>query len=541
MQIALLIIYGLLLLFIFFYSLIQTNLVYNYLRFHKKKEDNSSEEIDVTKTNVPFVTIQLPIYNEKYVIERLIDAVSNFTYPKESFEIQVLDDSTDETVEIAATKIKEIREKGIQIHHVRRTQREGYKAGALAEGLKMAKGEFIAIFDADFIPSKDFLLKTTPNFEDENIGVVQTRWAHINKDYSLLTKLQAFGLDAHFSVEQTGRNAGGHFINFNGTAGIWRKKCIIDAGGWQSDTLTEDLDLSYRAQLKGWKFKYLENVGSPAELPATMNALKTQQFRWTKGAAECARKNLWSVLKSNNIAFSTKIHALFHLMNSFLFICIIMTSILSVPLLLIKNNFADYANLFKYGGFFLVSLLLLSVFYWVSYSKEGENKIKAACHFMIKFPMFLSISMGLSLHNAIAVAEGYIGKKTPFIRTPKFNITNNDDQWKGNKYLTSSLNLLTLLEGLLTFYFLTGIFLSFYFKDYGLLPFFFMLSMGFGLVFYYSIYHSHLSGLSFRQAGGQLKSIDNNIKPLNLSAVRMSVSADSTEASLKSVRQGIKH
>ena len=504
MQIALLIIYGLLLLFIFFYSLIQINLVYNYLRFHKKNENNDSKKIDLTKGDVPFITIQLPVYNEKYVIERLIDAVSDFTYPKDRFEIQVLDDSTDETVEIAAGKIEEMRDKGIQIHHVRRMQREGFKAGALAEGLKKAKGEFIAIFDADFIPRKDFLLKTIPYFEDEDIGVVQTRWTHINKNYSLLTKLQAFGLDAHFSVEQTGRNAGGHFINFNGTAGVWRKKCIIDAGGWQSDTLTEDLDLSYRAQLKGWKFKYLENVGSPAELPATMNALKTQQFRWTKGAAECARKNLWNVFKAKNISLSTKIHALFHLMNSFLFICIIITAILSVPLLLIKNNSADYADLFKYGGFFLISLFLLSVFYWVSFSKEDENKFKAAYHFLLKFPMFLSISMGLSLHNAIAVVEGYIGKKTPFIRTPKFNIINNDDQWKGNKYLTSSINLLTLLEGFLSLYFLTGIFMAFHFKDYGLLPFYSMLSLGFGLVFYYSIYHSHL-------VDRQAKSIDNKL------------------------------
>ncbi|MCH8318423.1 MAG: glycosyltransferase, partial [Bacteroidetes bacterium] len=452
MELTLLIIYGLLLLFIFFYSLVQINLVFNYLKFHYKHKETATKTqrhedtlrniyeegkvLNISKEyalNVPFVTIQLPLYNELYVVERLIDAVSALKYPKDRFEIQVLDDSTDETVKIVAKKIQELQQgggkippsgrtmssghrasivggrgaKNVQIHHIKREKRTGFKAGALAEGLKIAKGEFIAIFDADFIPDKDFLLKTIPYFQNEQTGVVQTRWGHINKDYSLLTKLQAFGLDAHFSVEQTGRNAGGHFINFNGTAGVWRKKCIIDAGGWQSDTLTEDLDLSYRAQLKGWKFKFLENVVSPAELPPTMNALKTQQFRWTKGAAECARKNLWKVLKSAKISLSTKIHAFFHLMNSFIFICIITTAVLSVPLLLIKNNFNEYAGYYRFGVFFMISLVFLMIFYWVSSTKHYDNKLLATLNFILKFPAFLSISMGLSLHNAIAVFEGY--------------------------------------------------------------------------------------------------------------------------------------
>ena len=511
MELTLLIIYGLLLLFIFFYSLVQINLVFNYLKFHYKHKAHSSPRSALCALPrqmaghkiVPFVTIQLPLYNELYVAERLIDAVSALKYPKDRFEIQVLDDSTDETVKIVAKKIEEIQQKNVQIHHVRRRKRTGFKAGALAEGLKIAKGEFIAIFDADFVPDKDFLLKTIPYFKDEQTGVVQTRWGHINKDYSLLTKLQAFGLDAHFSVEQTGRNAGGHFINFNGTAGVWRKKCINNAGGWQSDTLTEDLDLSYRAQLKGWKFKFLENVVSPAELPPTMNALKTQQFRWTKGAAECARKNLWKVLRSAKISLSTKIHAFFHLMNSFLFICIITTAVLSVPLLLIKNNFNEYASYYRFGVFFMISLVLLIIFYWVSSIKQYDNKLLATLNFILKFPAFLSISMGLSLHNAIAVFEGYTGRKTPFIRTPKFNITKKGDIWKDNIYLTRinphtsrvlgigvGINLLTIFEGLFSLYFAAGIIISFILKDYGLLPFHIMLSIGFGSVFYYSIDHS---------------------------------------------------
>ncbi|PCJ89420.1 MAG: histidine kinase [Flavobacteriales bacterium] len=485
--ILMIVLYATGLLFIFMYSLVQGNLIYNYLKKKKKKEP---QLIQANDKPLPFVTVQLPIYNEMYVVTRLIQAVSEFDYPQSKFEIQVLDDSTDESVEIAAQKIEEVKSRGIQIHHILRKDRKGFKAGALAEGMKTAKGEFIAIFDADFIPKKDFLMNTVPYFQDEKIGMVQTRWEHINRDYSLLTKLQAFGLDAHFSVEQAGRNFGRHFINFNGTGGVWRKACIEDAGGWSADTLTEDLDLSYRAQLKGWKFQFLESVGSPAELPAVMNALKTQQFRWTKGAAECTRKNLVKVLRASNLPLSTKVHAIFHLMNSFLFICIISTAVFSVPMLIVKHSFSEYAHLYKYGGFFLLSLLILSIFYWVSDSRESDNKIKSFFRFIVRFPMFLSVSMGLSLHNAIAVFEGYFGKKTPFIRTPKFNIVKANDKWIGNKYLTSSINLLTLLEGVLALYFMAGIFMAVNLGDYGLLPFHLLLSIGFGTVFYYSIIHS---------------------------------------------------
>jgi len=490
-QIALLSVYAGLLSFIFLYSVIQINLALNYLWSKKRRCADSNKCMSGKETDVPFVTIQLPVYNEKYVVERLIDAVVEFEYPKDRFEIQVLDDSTDETVQIIHDKIAQVvAATGLDIQHVRRDNRKGFKAGALAEGLLHAKGEFVAIFDADFVPNADFLHRTVPYFVDEKIGVVQTRWEHINEDYSILTKLQAFGLNAHFSVEQSGRNAHGHFINFNGTAGIWRKSCIEDAGGWHSDTLTEDLDLSYRAQLKGWRFKYLENVGSPAELPAAMNALKTQQFRWTKGAAECARKNLWKVLIARNLPFSTKIHALFHLMNSFLFICIISTAILSVPLLYVKSQLGELSEMFGKGSFFLLSIVFLGVFYWVAFSSHGNKKGFGLFTFFVKFPVFLSVSMGLSLHNAIAVFEGYIGKKTPFVRTPKFNIKANSDKWKENKYLTSSLNWLTVMEGILALYFIGGIFLAFVLSDFSLIPFHIMLSLGFGMVFFYSIDHS---------------------------------------------------
>lgn len=259
-----------------------------------EKEENRKRKSSIQHPPLsfefPLVTVQLPIYNELYVVERLIDAVCLFEYPKNRLEIQVLDDSTDETVSIIAQKVRLYKAQGFDIQHIRRSSRDGFKAGALAYGLTAAKGEFIAIFDADFIPHPDFLTTTIPHFENATVGVVQTRWVHLNESYSLITQLQAFGLDGHFIVEQGGRNAAGHFINFNGTAGVWRKSCILDAGGWSAQTLTEDLDLSYRAQLRGWQFVYLENVETPAELPATMPALKSQQYRWMKGAPNAPAK-----------------------------------------------------------------------------------------------------------------------------------------------------------------------------------------------------------------------------------------------------------
>lgn len=309
---TIIVIYTIAIVLIFMYSLAQLNLLYNYLS--SKKANKDCETFDLSKSEeVPFVTIQLPVFNEMYVMDRLLENIALIDYPKDKLEIQVLDDSTDETVETTKLQIEKIQNTGLDIKHITRTDRSGFKAGALKEGLKIAKGEFIAIFDADFLPKPNWLKCTIPYFKDEQIGVVQTRWSHINRNYSLLTKIQAFALDAHFTLEQVGRNSKGHFINFNGTAGIWRKECIIDAGNWEGDTLTEDLDLSYRAQLKNWKFKYLEDVETPAELPVVISAARSQQFRWNKGGAENFRKMLKRVITSKNISSKTKIHGLLHL------------------------------------------------------------------------------------------------------------------------------------------------------------------------------------------------------------------------------------
>ncbi|MGB0523131.1 MAG: cellulose synthase family protein [Flammeovirgaceae bacterium] len=485
-EIITLTVYGLALIFILLYSIIQFNLV---MLYRKARKAPPTPPAIPPHEELPPVTIQLPLYNELYVVDRLIDTVASFDYPKDKLEIQVLDDSTDETVEIVRKKVEEWQAKGIDIQHVRRGNRKGFKAGALQYGLSICKGEFVAIFDADFLPEKDFLLKTIPHFCDAQTGVVQTCWGHINEDYSLLTKLQAFGLNAHFTIEQTGRHQGGHFLNFNGTAGIWRKQTIEDAGGWHSDTITEDLDLSYRAQLKGWKINYLEDIVAPAELPAAMNAFKSQQFRWTKGAAETLKKHFFNVLRAN-IPFGTKIHAAFHLMNSTLFICIILCSILSVPVLHIKYTSPELKLLFQVSSMFLLSLVSLIIFYWNSMRKAHKDGLETTLAFIPKFLIFLSVSMGLALHNAIAVIEGYLGKKTPFIRTPKFNIKNSKDKWSNTKYFSKRINWLTLLEGVMCLYFAGGIAYGYYIKDLGLFPFHFMLMMGYGLVFFYSVKHT---------------------------------------------------
>ena len=480
-------IYGLALSFVLLYSFIQMHLVFLYLRNRKQE---SQKKPELAEKEWPLVTIQLPIFNELYVTKRLIENIALIDYPSEKLEIQVLDDSTDETTAIVFKTIKDLGTKGKHIKIVRRPIREGYKAGALKYGMQKMTGEFVAIFDADFLPNHDFLKTTIPYLvRDKKLGVVQTRWGHINKDYNLLTKCQAFGLDAHFIIEQCGRNSGGHFINFNGTGGVWRKSCIENAGHWQADTLTEDLDLSYRAQLNGWKFKYLEDITAPAELPITMNALKSQQFRWTKGAAENTIKNLSRVLKSD-LTLSTKIHSFFHLMNSAIFLCILVCSFLSIPILLIKDSHSEFHLLFKLASVFVISLMFLMVFYGVSYFKDRKFTSLKFLRFLGAFPVFLAMSMGLSIHNTIAVIEGLIGKRSPFVRTPKFNITNESKSWTKNIYRIKNIGLVTYLEGLSALYFLFGIFLSIYLKDYTMIYLETILFLGYFGVFFYSIKHS---------------------------------------------------
>ncbi len=486
MDIAIISIYTLALLIIFFYSLAQLNLLFNYLK--SRKQPDNSPTFDFSKEEeIPLVTIQLPVYNELYVMGRLLDNIALLEYPKDKLEIQVLDDSTDESVSTTAAHIERLQKTGLDIKHIRRTDRSGFKAGALKEGLKIAKGEFVAIFDADFLPGKKWLLQTIPYFKDENIGVVQTRWGHINRNYSMLTKIQAFALDFHFTMEQVGRNYRDHFINFNGTAGVWRKTCIEDAGNWEGDTLTEDLDLSYRAQLKKWKFKYLEGVETPAELPVVISAARSQQFRWNKGAAENFQKLFWKLLKDKTVPLKTKFHSFFHLLNSSMFLLVLLVAILSVPVMYIKNSNPMFSWYFNVIAFFASSTLIFFICYWYTFKRIHGGGFWNFLEYVKLFFTFFSVAMGFSVHNSMAVLEGHFGKKSEFVRTPKFNINSLKDSWKGNKYINKNISGNTFIEALLVGYFGFALYSAFTLQDFGLFVFHVMLFLGFSFVFIKSI------------------------------------------------------
>lgn len=471
-------IYALGMLFIFLYSLAQGHLLLSFLRSKKYLGKVAHQVPEIW----PKVTIQLPVFNELYVVDRLIAAVAKMNYPSGLLEIQVLDDSTDQTAELIQEKIQEFP--SFNFKYIHRTDRTGFKAGALKEGLAKASGEFIAIFDADFVPDPDFLLKTIPYFSSEKVGMVQTRWTHLNKNYSLLTRLQAFALDAHFLIEQIGRNSQHAFINFNGTGGIWRKSCIIDAGDWQDDTLTEDLDLSYRAQRKGWEFVYRPEIESPAELPPIMSAVKSQQFRWTKGGAECAGKHAKAVL-GEDLPFGIKIHAMAHLFNSSLFIAILLVSLSSIGVWWAGVQGLISDNLFKVAGLFMIGFVIIAGVYLVAYFYEKRSFWRSLIQAIYMLPLFLSVSMGLALHNAQAVWEGLSGKKSPFIRTPKFNLESGSDLEK-NHYIKFKIPATTWMEGILMLVFSGMVGLHIYWGTFEMLPFHLMLAVGYGLVFFSS-------------------------------------------------------
>jgi cellulose synthase/poly-beta-1,6-N-acetylglucosamine synthase-like glycosyltransferase len=450
--------------------------------FHYFKHRDTKEAETLPLQEFPAVTVQLPIFNELYVVRRLIEASCAIKYPADKLEIQVLDDSTDETVNLVETIVSEMKERGHNIRHVRRSSRKGFKAGALKDGLETATGEFIAIFDADFVPREEFLLKTLPYFySDKKIGMVQTRWEHLNSEYSLLTRTQAMALDGHFVIEQSIRNKAGFFINFNGTGGIWRKACIEDAGNWHSDTLTEDLDLSYRAQLRGWKFKFLKDVTSPAELPSEINALKTQQFRWTKGAIETARKTLPAVWKSD-LPFKIKWHSTFHLTNNIVFPFILIAGILNIPLMYIKHG-GGYEAYFDVMSIFVFAFISSFLFYMYS-QKDVYTDWRRR---LFLFPLFMAGSMGFAVNNSRAVIEGLFKRKSDFVRTPKYSIKEKGDSWLDKKYVPIKFNWTVLIEIALALYCLFGVISSLYYLEIAAVPFQLLFLIGFGFVSYLSI------------------------------------------------------
>lgn len=479
-------IYTLALLYITLFCLLQLYLLRAYRR--QKREKKSLSSYTESDPDLPTVTVQLPIYNELFVVDRLLDNITKLQYPKDKLEIQVLDDSTDETLDHVRERVAHFKNQGFDIHYIHRENREGYKAGALKNGLRFSTGQYVAIFDADFLPEPEFLLKALPYFDKPEIAVVQTRWGHINEDYSLLTQLQAFQLNVHFTIEQAGRCAAGHFLQFNGTAGIWKRSAIDDAGGWQADTLTEDLDLSYRAQMKGWKINYIEDITCPAELPAEIYGLKSQQFRWMKGGAENSRKLLPTILKSN-LPFVTKFHSTMHLMASGIFLVIFGVAITSVPVLYALDYYHLKAT---FLGFCLLgTLAVVSVFYEANIMTcwKEKNVKYPFFRFLFLFPVFMGLSMGMSLHNSIAVLQGYRGKKSSFVRTPKFNLLNLKDKLHNNKYMIHKIDWTTWFEAIICLYFIFAIGLGIYLEYYSFILFHVLLMFGFGINFFYALRH----------------------------------------------------
>ncbi|MCF1750140.1 cellulose synthase family protein [Mariniradius sediminis] len=468
-------IYFLAMLFVFAYALAQADLLWHFFKFNKEKPAHLSEE----SRSLPFVTVQLPVFNEMYVVERLLASVAKIHYPLDKLEIQILDDSTDRTQEIIQSKLKEYP--GFPFVYIHRTDRKGFKAGALREGLARAKGEFIAIFDADFVPDPEFLYNTLGHFADPQVGLVQTRWTHLNEGYSVLTRLQAFALDAHFTVEQMGRNAQNAFINFNGTGGIWRKSCILDAGNWHDDTLTEDLDLSYRAQEKGWRFVYRPDIESPAELPPVMPAIKSQQFRWTKGGAECAVKHLGEVLRKP-YSLRKKLHAMAHLLNSAIFVAILTAAISSIPIWYGFYKGLLDVQYFRAAAVFLLGFVVIAMVYFFANSSLSGHSPKRLLRFAWELPLFLSASMGLALHNSQAVWEAWTGKKSPFVRTPKYNLVGGDHALQKSAYHRFQVPISTYLELSFGILFLSIAILSAVSHTYPFLVFHLLLGLGFLMV-----------------------------------------------------------
>ena len=444
-------------------------LVYAYM----KNKDRAPGPPPAWEGPLPPVTIQLPLYNEMYVVDRLLQATARIDYPKDLLEIQVLDDSTDETTEVARLAVDRLAAQGFDIKYIHRTDRTGFKAGALDAGLKVARGEFVAIFDADFIPSPDFLQRTVPYFRNPRIALVQARWGHVNADYSLLTKVQAILLDAHFVLEHGGRNRAGHFFNFNGTAGIWRREVIPAAGGWQHDTLTEDLDLSYRAQLLGWKFLFLPELVAPAEVPVEMNAFKSQQHRWAKGSIQVCLKLLPRILQSD-LPFGVKAEAFLHLTANFNYLLMSALSILMFPSMVIRYNMGWYEMLLIDVPLFFAATASVANFYVVS-QRELYPDWKARLKYV---PFLMAVGIGLAVNNTRAVLEAMFRHETAFARTPKYGIERGSDQWAGKKY-TQAMAVQPLVEIGLGLYFSATVVYALANGIYGSLPFLVLFQVGF--------------------------------------------------------------
>jgi len=442
---------------------------WRYRKFVPKPKCKYSDE------SLPRITVQLPLFNEMYVVERLVKAVTEIDYPREKFEIQVLDDSTDETVKLAEATVARYAQKGFDIHYLHRSDRTGFKAGALEQGLKLAKGDLLAIFDADFVPKPDCLRKLVDYFTDPMVGCAQMRWSHINGHYNLLTRLQTIMLDGHFVVEQTTRNRAGGFFNFNGTAGIWRRRAIEMSGGWQHDTLTEDTDLSFRAQLMGWKFVYLLDEEAPAEIPVEINAFKAQQRRWAKGVMQVGIK-LYPRIWRARLPMRIRLEMFFRLTGNISYPLMIIASFLQFPLLLVRYNQPLYHLMVLDLPLLFFSSVSVFFFYGTAVWYLDEKRAPRLLH----LPLVMALGIGLAFSNGRAVLEALLGVKSDFVRTPKYRVEQtNDETWKRKKYRRKR-GLLPLLELSFAVYFLLAILYALRMHMWGTIPFLFLFFFGFG-------------------------------------------------------------
>jgi cellulose synthase/poly-beta-1,6-N-acetylglucosamine synthase-like glycosyltransferase len=480
------------------YGIHRYALVYNYYK-NRKQVAGPTPEI----SSWPRVTVQLPIYNEKYVIERLVEAIAAFDYPRELLDIQVLDDSTDETQEVARNCVDRYRQLGVPVTYIHRDNREGFKAGALQEGLKFAAGEFVAIFDADFIPPADFLRRTVPYFVDPKLAMVQTRWSYINRHYSALTEVEAILLDGHFVIEHSSRFRSGLFFNFNGTAGIWRRVAIEDAGGWQHDTLTEDTDLSYRAQLRGWHFTYLPEIDCPSELPVEMNAFKSQQARWAKGLMQTAKKILPRVLRSD-LPMKVKAEAIFHLTANISYPLMVFMSIILLPAMIVRFYQGWVQMLIIDLPLFLASTCSISSFYLAA---ERALYPKTWKRTFLYLPFVMAVGIGLSVRNAMAVIEAIAGVKSEFVRTPKYRVeagAQNAGAWSKKTYRKSA-GWMPFAEVVLGLYFAAAVFYALQNENYATVPFLLLFVWGYLYTGLMSLAQTYIERLRFSVESGEVR------------------------------------
>jgi cellulose synthase/poly-beta-1,6-N-acetylglucosamine synthase-like glycosyltransferase len=494
---ALLIPYFVVLTLLATYGIHRYTLVYLYY----KNKKNQTTEPEQKFSELPCVTVQLPIFNEQFVIDRLLQAVCRLDYPREKLEIQVLDDSTDETANVARGLVEHYAAQGYPITYHHRSNRAGFKAGALQAGLKSASGEFVAIFDADFVPPPDFLERTIHHFTSEKVAMVQTRWTHINRHYSFLTEVEAILLDGHFVLEHSGRARSNVFFNFNGTAGVWRRWAIEDAGGWQHDTLTEDTDLSYRAQLKGWKFIYRQDVECPAELPVEMTAFKTQQARWAKGLIQTGKKILPRVLKSDQ-PFRVKLESWYHLTANLSYPLMVVLSVLLLPAMVIRFYQGWFQMLYIDVPLFLASTFSISSFYLVS---QRELFPKTWPRALLYLPFLMALGIGLTVTNTCAVIEALVGKQTAFARTPKYRVESKKDRVHAAKY-RKRLGWVPWIEMLIGGYFALTVYYAFQNENYLTVPFLMLFVVGYW-------YTGLMSLLQGRFAGLALSPAENHSKP----------------------------